>query len=641
MSERSSRFTIADALALLAPSILLGGLALAGGGFDLATRHIAGVLAWVAVATLLLTGFYSRGGFGTGFRVIAGLLGAFTLLTALSVLWSSSVYASLVEFERLISYLGFFVLAYLVCGESRSRRFFIEGLTLALALVLVLALVSRLFPGTEVPTEIVPSRLSFPLGYWNANGLVFGISIAWFAWLSREGSLAALRWLGIAFIPAATVGLYFTYSRGGAIAAFVAVVCLLFLYQDRLWAFAAILTGMAAAVPVVAVIQSNPTIADNLGGADAPDEGRTVLVALAFAMLGAMLVFWLIRSATSKLPGITSRAVSISGSKRFLSLLALAGVAILAILAILYGGHAWSQFSGKDLQFPEDPKAHFTQLSGAGRYQFNEVALSAFEDNPLLGIGAGNYRFEWAMNRPIGLVAQDAHSLYLESFAELGVLGGMLILAFFASIIFLAKASWKRAGTSDRRRLPLVVATLIALLVGFGIDWFWELAASAALLMVLAGWLAASLDSARDSYSQGRTATRWVVVGSAWVAIAILVIPFIADRYMTSSVDATASHHLKSAVVSAERASEFAPFWAEPHMQLGVIAQYFGLDQRALDEFSKAIDLEPDNWQAWYLRGRAKKLSGHDAAANRDFEQALKRNPKAPQLQGLGVPTEP
>ena len=138
-----------------------------------------------------------------------------------------------------------------------------------------------------------------------------GSPIAWFAWLSREGSLAALRWLGIAFIPAATVGLYFTYSRGGAIAAFVAVVCLLFsLYQDRLWAFAAILTGMAAAVPVVAVIQSNPTIADNLGGADAPDEGRTVLVALAFAMLGAMLVFWLIRSAASKLPGITSRAVS-------------------------------------------------------------------------------------------------------------------------------------------------------------------------------------------------------------------------------------------------------------------------------------------------------------------------------------------
>ena len=113
--------------------------------------------------------------------------------------------------------------------------------------------------------------------------------------------------------------------------------------------------------------------------------------------------------------------------------------------------------------------------------------------------------------------------------------------------------------------------------------------------MVLAGWLAASLDSAWDS-CKGRTATRWVVVGSAGCHLT-LVIPFIADRYMTSSVDATASHHLKSAVVSAERASEFAPFWAEPHMQLGVIAQYFGLDQRALDEFSKAIDLEPDNWR--------------------------------------------
>ena len=46
---------------------------------------------------------------------------------------------------------------------------------------------------------------------------------------------------------------------------------------------------------------------------------------------------------------------------------------------------------------------------------------SAFADHPLRGIGAGGFAVEWRRERPAGSApAADAHSLYLESAAELG-----------------------------------------------------------------------------------------------------------------------------------------------------------------------------------------------------------------------------
>ena len=45
-----------------------------------------------------------------------------------------------------------------------------------------------------------------------------------------------------------------------------------------------------------------------------------------------------------------------------------------------------------------------------------------------LGHGAGTYEFSWDQLRSIDLTVIDAHSLYLEAFAELGLLGGLLVL---------------------------------------------------------------------------------------------------------------------------------------------------------------------------------------------------------------------
>ena len=105
-------------------------------------------------------------------------------------------------------------------------------------------------------------------------------------------------------------------------------------------------------------------------------------------------------------------------------------IAIAAIVAaIVFGGRAWHQFSSSDLKFPANPAQHFSDLTSAGRHDFWRVAIDAFEEKPLLGHGAGTYQFSWerpALDRPMTVI--DAHSLYLEAFAELGLVGGLLVL---------------------------------------------------------------------------------------------------------------------------------------------------------------------------------------------------------------------
>ena len=51
-----------------------------------------------------------------------------------------------------------------------------------------------------------------------------------------------------------------------------------------------------------------------------------------------------------------------------------------------------------------------------------------------------------------------------------------------------------------------------------------------------------------------------------------------------------------------------------------------------MDEYGKAIELEPDNWQLWYLRLLAEHSAGDDSAARSDLQEARRLNPLAPQL---------
>ena len=63
----------------------------------------------------------------------------------------------------------------------------------------------------------------------------------------------------------------------------------------------------------------------------------------------------------------------------------------------------------------------------SNRYAYWHVALDAFAAHPLKGVGSGGFRVEWRREREVLDPARDAHSLYLETAAELGLVGLLLL----------------------------------------------------------------------------------------------------------------------------------------------------------------------------------------------------------------------
>lgn len=646
-SRRSSRARLDQTAALLAPVALIGGLALAGGGFDVSTRHIAGLAVWLVVVALLV--------FGAGSAVkperplywAGGLIVCLSLLCALSSLWSGSIELSVIEAGRVAVYLGFFIAAFLIAQTDERRQRFAEGLTIAAALVALLGLGGRLLPHVLDVAQSVGSgpRLSYPLGYWNANGAVFGIGIALMLWTSRRALSATLRWLSVALIPASLLALYFTYSRGGLLSLVVACGCLLVLSRDRLWLLATLAIGALGALPAVLAVQTRHSLADNLGGQAAIDQGVTVLLILLAGTALSLLLFAGLRWEERREGRLSGRAVAISRNPKVLRGIALAAaLAVIAVVAAV-GGRAWHQFSSPDIQFPSNPQAHFADLSGAGRHEFYKVAIEAFGEKPILGHGAGTYQFSWNQLRSIELPVHDAHSLYLESFAELGIVGGLLVIALIGTLLWVAFATWRAAPEPQRDRYAALLATMLAFAVGAAFDWFWEIPAIGAFFFLAAGAVVAArcgqlaADPRRQASPKAdgrRFGLTVAAVVLAWVSAVALVGPLLVEHEIDSSQAAAAREDFGAAVDHAETARSIEPWAASPYVQLGLLAERQGNYPVAITHFSHAIEREDRNWQWYYLRSRVEHEAGEAAAAKADLERARELNPVAACLQGGG-----
>ncbi len=644
-SRGSSRARLDQSAALLAPVALIVGLALAGGGFDVSSRHIAGLGAWLVVVALLV--------FGAGSAVkperplywAGGLIVCLSLLCAISSLWSGSVELSVIEADRIMVYLGFFLAAFLIAQTDERRQRFAEGLAIAAALVALLGLGGRLLPhvlNVAVSTGSGP-RLSYPLGYWNANGAIFGIGVALLLWSSRQAMSAALRRLSVAAIPACLLALYFTYSRGGLLSLVVASGCLIALSRDRLWLLATLAIGALGALPAVLAVQSRHSLGENLGGQAAIDQGVTVLLILLGGVALSLLLFAALRWEERREGALSGQAVAVSRNPRVLRGIALTGALLAIAAAIAVGGRAWHQFSSPDIQFPKNPQEHFGEISGAGRHEFYKVALEAFGEKPLLGHGAGTYQFSWTQLRTIELPVHDAHSLYLEAFAELGAVGGLLVLALVGTLLWCAFAVWRNSAAPQRDRYAALLAAMLAFAIGAAFDWFWEIAALGAVFFLAAGVMVAArcvqlAADPRRERSRGREGHRFgltvAAVVLAWISAIALVGPLLVERELESSRAAAAREDLGGAVDHARTARSIEPWAASPYVQLGLLAERQGDYRAAIEHFGHAIEREDRNWQWYYLLSRVEHEAGEASKAKADLNRARELNPQAACLTG-------
>ena len=637
------RARLEESSALISPLALILGLALAGGGFVLGERHIAGLAVWILLVALLALGAAGRATLGRPFYWATGLIAGLAVFSAFSSLWSGSIELSVTEADRVLVYLAFFLAAFLIAQTEQRRQRFAEGIGISLIAIALVALSTRLIPHV---VDIGPAvggnaRLGYPLGYWNANAFVFGVAAALALWMSRRSLNAPLRWFAVGALPAVLLALYFTYSRGGLVALAVACGCLIALSHDRLWLLATLAIGVAGALPAVLATQDRRALADNIAGGAAIDQGATVLAILAAGTLLALALFWLLRRLERREHEVTGRALAMSRNPTVLKALA-AGLAVLAIgAAIAVGGRAWDQFTSPDVQFTSYPESHFNDFSGTGRGEMWRVAIDAFGEDPVAGHGAGTYRFSWDELRHIDLKLLDAHSLYLEAFAELGLIGGLLVLALVGVLLWTGFAAWRAASGPRRELHAVLLATCLAFAVGAGIDWFWEIAAVGAIFFLAAGTLVAArcgqllrARAAADGQGdQRRFGLAVAGLATAWIAALALIGPLLVYREIDASNAAAADGNLPSAIDHADTARSIEPWAATPYVQLGLLAESQGDYATAEERLSQAIDREEGNWQLYYLRSRVEREAGDARAAAADLGEARRLNPEEACLQ--------
>jgi O-antigen ligase len=133
----------------------------------------------------------------------------------------------------------------------------------------------------------------------------------------------------------------------------------------------------------------------------------------------------------------------------------------------------------------------FTTFNSS-RYAYWDVAFKAFGDEPIRGVGAEGWGVYWLRDRKVPDFAQDAHSLELQTLAELGIIGVLFLALFLAGTVLVS--------ISAHRLAPKLAAGPVAgftvYVVHSPLDWDWQMPVVTVFAMVLAGALVALSESA-------------------------------------------------------------------------------------------------------------------------------------------------
>jgi O-antigen ligase/polysaccharide polymerase Wzy-like membrane protein/tetratricopeptide repeat protein len=634
------------AVVVVVVAALYVALALSNGGYSSKLQAAATVALWWAVVIALVLGGWPRS------RVPAAAVGAGVCLatlaiwTAISLGWASDDGGAFVEVVRVLGYLGLFVLV-AIASPRASARSWLGGLALGLVVVAALALFSRFEPsfgGDRELSAFLPAaanRLSYPIGYWNGLAAAMAIAVVLLVWLGAQARAAWVRAAVVGAIPLPILVIYLASSRGGVAAGVVGLAVLLGVGPARARMLGGLVLGAAGGAWLVFLASRQHELVDALGNSTAASQGDRMLV-VSIAIVAAVALLRLLldaRLARIEVPARATRAVGIA-------------VAVAVIGAILVAGPSkrWEEFKQVT---PLETKstyvaAHLTSGRGSGRYQFWSTALDAFEAQPLHGIGAGGYEAYWGQHGSLARPVRDAHSLFIEAMAELGVVGLALILGFFG----FALVSGIRRGPTRAREgaLGAGLAVLAAGIASAAIDWTWELPACFGLVVVAAALLAGPatlrrtpLLSALPSTGNGprgpasrRMSSRFglgvatLVIG--WAAIWAGGDQFLTEVRLTDSRQASSAGELSSAAQDARDMTTLQPWASEPRLQLALVEELDGDLKAANRNLGEAIERARDDWQLWFVRARLKVKMGDVDGARRALERARKLNPRAPFL---------
>jgi hypothetical protein len=569
------------------------GLAAAQGGyFPTSWGWVSVPLLWAVALALIMR---SAIRLNTSERLFLSALTALAGWLALSTAWSAAPAVTVVELERALVYVAV-VAAVLMLSRGRFARYVLGALVGAISLIATFSLLTRLVPDRiGVYDREAVYRLAQPIGYWNGLGVFAGMgALLALGFAARARSVAARAACAGALVVLLPT-LYFTFGRAAWIALATGLVVAVAVDPRRLQLLAALF--VLAPLPGLAVLLASRETGLTHAGTPlnrAAHEGHRVALALllcfaANAVLAVAFTF-------------VERRVEIGRAARAAFGLFVALVLALA-LALVFGRYGdpvtlvkkgYTSFTGPPPQLSSNLNQRLLSFSGNGRADLWRVAWDDASAHPLLGSGAGTYERYFLQHQPahIGLV-RDAHGLYVETLAELGPVGLLLLVA----LILIPLESLRRARVHPLA--PAAAGAYVAYLVHAGVDWDWELPAvtvacllcGTSLLLMARRWRPPRPLSAPARFSVALAA----VVTAGFAALTL-----IGNASLSRSSTARQEGRLARAAADARRARTLMPWSPQPWQAEGQAQLAAGLLPEARRSFRKALSIDSGDWRLWY-----------------------------------------
>jgi O-antigen ligase len=612
---------------VLALAVPLLWAAFRGGGYDIVPRQELALVVWWAIAIAAAVGFLPRARPARGVLVPLAGLGLLLVLTTVSLHWTASQESTVAELARVALYAGVLVLI-LGLVDRRTWMSVAAAITAVAVIVALAGTLSRLAPGLAnhaVERVLHTTRLSYPLNYWNAVGAWSAIAAAMALLWSAHAQRLWVRALALACVPGCALTVYLAYSRASILDLVLGLLLALAFGRHRWTTLAHAAVAAATTGLVVLVVRGEPAIANARGSAGA----WTVVLALAAAAAVCAACVWLTwrASADSRWRLSPSAARAALGA-------AAAAVAVTLVVLVATGvtGRAWAQFEKPAaLTAQSDPSARLASLNSL-RYRLWQASVNAWEKHPFEGIGPGTYDLWWNQHATSPLTVRDAHSLYLENLAELGV-GGLVAVLLFAGGLLVA-AIRARPSASEPQEIGAYAALCTGAVIFFlhaGIDWLWESTAVGLLGVACAATAAAG----RSVPLTRAPALKWrVPVVLAALVLCLVELPGLVgtlrERDATQALaagDKTRALRLTNDAVNAEP-------WAASALALrGEVLQQAGRTAAARADFRRAVKAEPTNWRNWFLLARLEAAAGRSTAAVSALTEARRLDPRGALFQ--------
>jgi len=615
------------ALVLLAPAALLYLSFNAGGYFPSAPGFVAIVL---TQALVLRTTLAARPFEGFSWALAVPLTGLvlYAAFQLVSALWSHATARTLDSYDRTLLY----VLAFVLFGSVRYTRqrasWLLRAVVAGLAAVCLIGLISRVLPHAwPTASSFFANRLNYPLTYWNAEGMVAAMVLILGLHMCADRSEHwSVRVLAAAVLPGVAATLLLTFSRGAVGAAVIGLVAYCLLTRAHTLPTALLAVAPPTAIALRSAWDATALATNHPTSPAAVSQGHHVAVVVGVCMLGAGLLRGALLLADRRLAEVSlvrtppRRAVRVGAG---------VGAGIVVVVIALAAGAGSIAQREYDKFVHGTKEAHLAQTrdrltdpANNGRLSLWKAAVRIYDSQKLRGTGAGTYQQYYFRYRTEAQYVTDAHSLYLQSLAELGLVGFVLILVVVLGVLGGLAA---RIRGPDRALYAALFAMALAWAVHQAFDWDWQMPAVTLGLFILAGLALARPKDGRVGRSGLPASRTLVALGWLILAVAPLLVSTSYARVQRSGQamkrgDCVSAKReaLSSLALSAKRPQAYAI--------IGVCDLQQGFAQAAVPAMAEAVSLEPESWEEQYWLAVARAAAGIDPRSA--IRRALELDPR-------------